>query len=204
MANLTVKGKMIDKDQRIKTLSIGSCGILTCELCEEFHENKIGAAEWLLRRTAIWISDYAEDVPNYGEDRFKKENGFDLKEFVKGLFWYKKMEQGCSGCKGCKISECLKEHGKQSCFECDDYPSCQNMEDLRYKYPFNDDHYKFVQQKGYVKYKEKLMEFVKSGKRVLDLKRIPWRKLYEKFLKDDNMDAFELWRQYYRKRDESV
>jgi len=82
------------KNTKIHGIAINPCGA-TCALCEEFHKNKIGAAEWLLRRTAIWVADFVEDIPKFDEKSFYKDNGFNIREFLKGLLWYKNMEKGC-------------------------------------------------------------------------------------------------------------
>ena len=189
----------MDKTTKIDEQSINPCGA-TCILCEEFHKNKIGAAEWLLRRTAIWVADFVEDIPNFDENSFYKESGFNLKEFLKGLFWYKNMEKGCSGCHSCEITKCIKEQNVHFCFECSQFVNCEKYEHLNYKYPFLKENYEDFKKEGMMFLEKKYQRLYDSGKRLLDLKSIPWRELFKKALKDDNVDFFQQWHAFYKKR----
>ena len=185
------------KNTKIDGISINPCGA-TCVLCEEFHKNKIGAAEWLLRRTAIWVADFVEDIPNFDEKSFYKDNSFNIREFLKGLLWYKNMEKGCSGCHQCEITECIKEQNVQFCFECNQLVNCDKIRHLYDKYPFLKEIYEDFKKEGIIFLEKKYQRLYESGKRLLDLKAIPWRELFKKAMKDENIDLFQHWNEFYK------
>ncbi|MHA2184221.1 MAG: DUF3795 domain-containing protein [Promethearchaeota archaeon] len=186
------------KNTKIDGQLVNPCGA-TCILCEEYYKNKIGAAEWLLKRTAIWVADYVEDVPNFDENSFYKDNGFKIREFLKGLFWYKNMEKGCSGCHQCEITECIKKQNVHYCMDCNQFVNCDKIRHLCYKYPFLKENYKDFKNEGITRLEKKYQSLYDSGKRLLDLKSIPWRELFNKSLKDINVDFFDNWHAFYKK-----
>jgi len=193
-----------DFPEKWDQFTLTACGGF-CNQCQEYAGNKIGAAEWLLLRTAEWITDYAEDEPGTGELQWREENGFDLKEFVKGLRWFFNMRQGCSGCRECSLGivSCVNSKGLTTCLTCEQFHTCEKIRQLREKYPYWAERYQRVQQVGVEQYVREEESLQQGGQNQFARKQIPWESLFEAWLASEE-DVFELWVQHLAQRSQSA
>jgi hypothetical protein len=133
----------------------GVCGVY-CGQCPRGTGRVSHAAGELKRLIDVVRFEFLKNIPNIP---------FDFDNFRKGLEWFHQYgDCTCPG-KACSFGygKCADKKGLDSCLECPEYLTCEQLTYIRETYPFVIDNYHRVQQVGLAKHLEEEEQRAKAG-----------------------------------------
>ncbi len=125
-------------------VTIAYCGVC-CDHCA------------MRERVPKMAKDLKRFIDAYGYEQWihNVTNEFDFDNLMKGLGWF--MSSGCRGCPSgggmphCEVRECCSGLGKDNCYSCADFPSCQKLIYQKQTYIIDDNHAR-IMETGYAKW----------------------------------------------------